>query len=280
MITWDDPTRRYYQQGLDHGVLYIAGLAAPIPWNGLISVDEGGEGSTEMLYRDGIVYLADAEPGDHVTSITSMMYPNDFGECIGIPKVTDGLFIDNQKPKRFDLSYRSLVGSGSAGDMFGYQLHLLYNCMATIKQRKRNTIGKDTSPMNFEFDVVCTPVKLPGYRPSAHIIIDTRGLSVSTIAEVEGVLYGVGAVPGRMPTPTELFDLMNFGDAITVTKHVAHNIGSVYPVSITTYTVEGSSDNVYETDSNGFKVDNANAVNNGDGTWTVSDGGTTDVIIE
>ena len=34
MINWDDPDKRYYQHGLDHGVLYIPSLD-PIPWNGL-----------------------------------------------------------------------------------------------------------------------------------------------------------------------------------------------------------------------------------------------------
>jgi len=268
MITWDDPTRRYYQHGLDHGVLYI-GAAAPIPWNGLISFDEGGEGSTELLYRDGVVYLADAEPGDHTGMITSMMYPDAFGACIGIPKVTDGLYADNQKPKPFSMSYRTLIGSGSAGDMFGYQLHLVYNCMATIGQRRRNTIGKEAAPVEFTFNVVCTPVKLPGYRPTAHFVIDTRGMSPSTVTEIEEILYGVGETPGRMPDPIELFDLMNFGDAIVVTDN-----------GDGTFTVEASSDNIEELDLYHFQLNNINSTApNVDGEYTISDGGTTTVVV-
>jgi len=267
LITWDDPTRRYYQHGLDHGVLYI-GTAAGIPWNGLISVDEGGEGSMEMLYRDGVVYLADAEPGDHVASVTSMMYPDSFGACIGIPKVTDGLYVDNQKPQRFSMSYRTLIGSGSAGDMFGYQIHLIYNCMATIKQRKRNTIGKDTAPVSFEFDIACTPVKLPGYRPTAHIIIDTRSLSPSVLAELEAIIYGTASTAPRMPDPQELFDLMNFGDAITVTDH-----------GDGTFTVEGSSENVIEDGPWDIILNNINATAPAaDGSYVISTGGNTTVV--
>ena len=265
MLIWDDPDKRYYQHGLDRGVLY---LPSPIVWNGLISVDEGGEGTSEILYRDGVVYLADAEPGDFVGSITSMMYPDAFGVCVGIPKAADGFYVDNQKPKQFDLSYRSLVGSGSRGDMFGYQIHLIYNCMATIGQRKRNTLGKETNATEFNFDIVCTPVKLPGYRPTAHYIIDTRTLSTDTIAEVEAILYGNGE-PGRMPDPIEIFDLMNFGDAMIF--HV-HDDG--------TYTVTGSSDNLYEITPSSFQMKNINASDEGDGTYVVSDGGDTDVIID
>lgn len=270
MINWDDPTRRYFQHGLDRGVLYIPDLA-PVPWNGLISVDEGGEGSSEMLYRDGVVYLSDADAGDFIGSITSMMYPDAFSGCIGIPKATDGLYVDNQKPKRFHLSYRTLIGSGGINDMFGYQLHLIYNCMATIGQRSRNTIGKDTAPVEFKFDIACTPVKLPGFRPTAHYIIDTRTLGADLIAEIESILYGPpdNSVPGRMPTPTELFDLLNFGDSMTF---VVHTDG--------TYTVTGSADNLEDLDATSFIQRNINAVDNGDGTYDVSTGGDTTVTIE
>lgn len=268
MITWDEPTKRYYQHGLDHGVLYIPGKD-PLAWNGLINFDEGGPGNTVLLYRDGVVYLADAEPGDHVGAITSMMYPDAFGACIGIPRTTDGLYADNQKPKPFSMSYRTLIGSGSAGDMFGYQLHLVYNCMATIGQRKRNTIGKETTPVEFTFDVVCTPVKLAGYRPTAHFIIDTRGLSKSTVTQVEEILYGTATTPGRMPTPTELFDIMNFGDAITVTDH-----------GDGTFTVEGASDNVFDVEPWYFQLNNINStMPDANGQYTISDGGTTTVVV-
>lgn len=271
MITWDDPDKRYYQHGLDRGVLYIPTIN-PVAWNGLVGVDEGGDGSSEMLYRDGIVYLSDADAGDFVGSITSIMYPDAFSQCIGIPKATDGFYVDNQKPTPFHLSYRSLIGSGTRGDMFGYQIHLIYNCMAVIGQRSRNTIGADTAPVEFKFDITCTPVKLPGYRPTAHYIVDTRNLSPATVTEIETILYGTadGVTPGRMPTPTELYELMFFGPAMTFTVHTDG-----------TYTVEGSSDNLEELVPDiSFTMYNINAADNGDGTYNVSDGGDTTVIIE
>lgn len=268
MITWDDPDKRYYQHGLDRGVLYIPTID-PVPWNGLISFDEGGEGSSEMMYRDGVVYLGDAEPGDFVGKMTAIMYPDAFSACIGIAKATDGLYVDNQKPQRFNLSYRTLIGSGSRGDMFGYQIHLVYNCLATVGQRQRRTIGKDTAPIEFNFDVTCTPVKLAGYRPTAHYVIDTRGMSQSTIDSLEEILYGTATTPGRFPTPTELYDLMNFGDAIQYTVHTDG-----------TYTVVASNSNLEELTATSFIVRNVNGLDNGDGTYVISDGGTTTVILE
>lgn len=267
MITWDDPTKLYYQHGLDRGVLYLPDLPAPIAWNGLISVDEGGEGTTEVLYRDGVIYLADAEPGDHTTSISAMMYPDPFSSCIGIPKATDGLYVDNQKPTSFGLSYRTLVGNGSIDDRFGYQIHLLYNCVATIKTRKRNTIGKDVKPMVFDFDVVCTPVKLAGYRPTAHFVIDTRGLGDAKVAELEALLYGSGVTPGRLPTPIEIYDILNFGDAIVVTDHLDG-----------TFTIEGAEVNVVSNSLYDWVTYNINATAPApDGSYVISTGGNTTV---
>lgn len=269
------------------GVPYQSTSAArPVPadraigWDGLVSFDEGEAGASTVYYRDGVIYLADVDASDFSGKLTTMFFPRKFSECLGFPEATDGLFVDNQKPKRFDFCYRSLIGSGSRGDMFGYQLHLVYNAMASVGTKQRKTIGSDVSPVSFDFDLVCTPVKLPGFRPTAHFVIDTRGMSPNVLAQIETILYGTSTIPGRMPTPGELYDLMNFGDAITVTVHANHNIGSVYPVSIKTYTVEGSQANVYEISPLHFKVDNANVTATTATTWTVSDGGTTDVIIE
>lgn len=268
MITWSDPDKRYYHHGLDRGVLYIAGMD-PMAWNGLVNFDENGEGTVEFMYRDGVVFLADADPGDFSGRLRALFYPDAFGACIGIPKAADGLYVDNQKQKPFHFSYRTLVGSGSRGDMFGYQIHLVYNAMAAIGQRQRRTLGDDTTPTEFEFDIVCTPVKLPGYRPTAHYTIDTRGMSKSIITAIENILYGEGETPGRMPTPTELYELMNFGDAIIVNVHTDG-----------TFTVQGSSDNVEELTPTTFIMRNINGTDNGDGTYVIADGGDTDVIIE
>jgi hypothetical protein len=270
MITWDDPNTRYYHHGLDHGVVYIPGID-PLPWNGLTAFDEGNSpGQTSILYRDGIVYLSDVEAGDFSGQMKAIYYPDPFGACIGIPEATDGLFVDSQKPKPFNLSYRTLVGSGAKGDRFGYQLHLVYNCMASIGSRGRQTINNDKQPVEMTFDIVCTPVKLPGYRPSAHYIIDTRGMSPAKIAEIETILYGDGVTPGMLPDPLVLYDLMNFGDAIVVTSH-----------GDGTFDVEGSNDNVIlELDDETITLKNINATAPAaDGSYTISDGGTTTVVV-
>jgi len=268
MLTWDNPNERYYAHGLDRGVLYIPGRD-PIPWNGLTGFDEGSGGVTSMLYRDGVVYLADVDASDFTGQLTTLFYPNAFGECVGIPEAADGFFVDNQKPKRFGFSYRTLVGSGTKGDMFGYQIHMVYNCMASIGSRNRKTIGANTDPTEFSFDIVCTPVKLPGYRPTAHYVIDTRDMSSATIVELENILYGDGVTPGVLPVPEVIFDILNFGAAIVVTSYANG-----------TFMVEASNANIDMLDDYHFQVNNINStVPDVNGEYIISDGGTTTVVV-
>lgn len=271
MLTWDDPDKRYYSHGLDRGALYIPGRA-PIPWNGLQGFDENSAGSTTIYYRDGVIYLADAEPGDFSGQITAIFYPAEFGECIGLPEATDGLFVDAQKPKQFCMSYRTLIGSGTRGDMFGYELHLVYGCMATIGTRSRRPIGESTTPTSFTFDVVCTPARLPGFRPTAHYVIDTRGMDQSKIDQIEALLYDESNQ--WLPDPELFFDMMNYGDAIVVTDH-----------GDGTFSVEGSNDNVVSgvdeptLEEHHIRFNNINATAPVDGVYDISDGGATTVVV-
>lgn len=268
-VGWDDPNDRYYQTGVDRGVLYPSGGDA-VAWNGITGVEENSNGNSSILYIDGMVYLADVDPGDFEGTLTAFFWPDAFDECAGIPQATEGLYVDNQKPRRFSLSYRSLVGSGTQGDMFGYQIHLVYNAVATIGSRSRKTLSDKPTPMEFSFGLVCTPVKLPGFRESAHYIIDTRNLTPDAISELEDILYGTDTTAGRMPTPLELFDLMNFGDAIAVTYNVAAG----------TITYKAKSSNIVMTSPTEYQINNVNATApDANGQYVVSDGGDTTVTV-
>lgn len=262
-ITWDALEERYYQTGVDRGVLYPDGKD-PVPFNGLTGADELGSAKSSILYRDGKVYLADMDPGDYEGSLYAFMWPESFSECLGIPEATDGLYVDNQKPKRFSLSYRSLIGSGTEGDLFGYQIHLIYNAFASIGARNRKTVNNTPAPMEFTFGLVATPVQLPGYRPSAHYIIDTRHLDAATIQSLEEILYGDGVSEARMPTPTELFDLLNFGSSITFTTFVDPSLGLCWKA-------RGAYANVHMTSETTWEILNVNGTDHGDGTYTLVD---------
>lgn len=264
MLEWDKLDERYFEQGLDRGAIYI-GAAGPIPWNGLTGLDEGAEGGgATLLYRDGVIYYAGQEATDFKASVTAFWFPDEFGVCIGAPLVTDGLIVTGQKPKEFHFSYRTLIGKGGRSDPFGYQIHLVYNATASLSGKKRKTKTPDEGLNEMTFDLVCKPVKLPGYRPTAHYILDTRFMSNATKTELENILYGTPGVPGRMPTPTELYDLLEFGDAITFTKWTHPTLGECW-------TASGAYKNVHMTSDTTFEILNVNGVDLGDGHYQLSD---------
>lgn len=276
MLTWDEPDVRYFQHGIDRGVLYLPpyGISelieepltdgTAVPWNGITGFDESGNGDSSVYYIDGKVYLADVDPTDFSGKLTAYSWPEEFSACLGFPEATDGLYVDNQKPKRFGFSYRSLIGSGATGDTFGYQIHLVYKAMATMGNRARKTINNTPSPMEFGFDLVCTPVALPGFRPSAHYVIDTRHLAESTISLLEEILYGDELSSGRLPEPEELFDMLNFGDAITFVKFT-------HPVLGECWVATGSYANVHMTGPDTWEILNVNGTDNMDGTYELQD---------
>lgn len=263
LITWDKLPERLYHQGLDRGVLYAPNYIA-VPFNGLTSVDEDSNSSSTIYYIDGQIYLADLDPGDFSGSMTAFAYPDYLSACLGIQEASLGLFVDNQKPSRFGMSYRTLIGSGDKGDMFGYQIHLLYNVMASIKPRSRKTINDNVSPLEFQFDLTATPIKMTGFRPAAHYILDTRHLTPAHLLAVEQILYGYQAgdsiYPARLPDPDFLNDLLGFGSAIT---YVDNGDG--------TWTATGSALNVYYPDADTYAIHNTNGVDYGDGTYLLQD---------
>ena len=63
VITWDETGKRFYETGVDHGVLYPiseSGKYTPgVAWNGLTALTETPEGAEiEDLYADNIKYLS------------------------------------------------------------------------------------------------------------------------------------------------------------------------------------------------------------------------------
>lgn len=263
MLSWDKVDERYYHHGVDRGVLYCKGKP-PVPWNGITGFDESGNGEATVYYIDGRVFLNDVDPTDFGGKLTAYSWPDSFSECLGFPEAADGFYVDNQKPKQFGFSYRTLIGSGASGDLFGYQIHLVYKAMAEITGRARRTINNQTDPMEFGFELNCTPVALPGYRPSAHYVIDTRHLDQSTISALEDILYGSDTQDGRLPEPAELYDLLNFGSAITFTKFQHPILGPCWKAT-------GSFANVHWTGDGTFEILNVNGQDLGSGQYRLYD---------
>lgn len=257
-ITWGQITERQIETGLDRGVLYPKDVPA-VAWNGLLSVDEeGGEGAAEY-YVDGRPFLYLPKPKEFKATLSAYTYPNEFSAIMGELEVADGMYLDSQMGDVFDLSYRTRIVDSLQGTSGAYKIHLIYNATVVPSARNYGTIGNSISPTEFSWTIQAVPVRVAGYRPTAHITIDTRNMDQTRLTELENILYGDYVVPARMPDPQFIFDLLSFGDAIIITDN-----------GDGTWTAEGSYQNIYMIGDEIFQIDNINAIDNGNGTYTIS----------
>lgn len=257
-LDWSAPEGRYFDTGLDRGVLYPRG-ATGVPWTGLVSVDEEGSEGAATYYIDGRPFLFLPKPKEYRATLQAYTYPDEFAAIMGLTEATDGMYLDSQPGDSFDLSYRTLVGNATSGTEHGYKIHLIYNATVTPQSTSYESLSNSINPTTFSWDIQAVPVRVEGFRPTAHIVIDTRHMDQEKIDGIENLLYGSDAANAAMPTPQIIFDLLSFGDAIVVT-----DLGNGE------FEVTGSYDNVYMVDDGIFRVDNVDGQDNGDGTFTIS----------
>jgi hypothetical protein len=110
----------------------------------------------------------------------------------------------DQKPKPFGLSYRTLVGNDLDGGTVGYKIHILYNLTAIPSTKEYLTISDSASLMEFEWDITANPSEIPGYRPSAHIILNSLEMDPAILEAIEALLYGDALGDASLPSIEDL----------------------------------------------------------------------------
>lgn len=210
MLVWDEVGKRFFETGVDRGVLYPAidgEYQAGVAWNGLVSANgQSTGGEIKSRYFDGIKYLDTAGYTDFTLDLEAYTYPDEFEPCDGILESLSGIMITEQFRAQFGLSYRTLLGNDTDGAEYGYLLHLVYGCLATPTLRGYRTIGSSVDPTTFRWKVETTPVPFPGFRPTAHVVLNSLRLPPDGLARIEDVLYGAVDDP-RIVFPQELAEL-------------------------------------------------------------------------
>lgn len=254
-LEWGREEDKLTQGGLDRGVLYPANKPA-VPWNGLISVNESGSQQTSTYYVDGQKFLTTVTPREYSATLSAYTFPDEFAEICGIVEAADGLFLDSQVPDQFGLCYRTLYGDGKH-----YKLHLIYGVTAAMSDVEYQTLS-DTSadPTPFEFDISAIPQRIEGFRPTAHVIIDSRNLTPLTLADIENMLYGTYGQDAYLPSIQTLYDMMNYGEIVVIRDN-----------GDGTWEAEGSYKYIQVDEITGeFTISNVTADDHGDGTYHVA----------
>lgn len=208
-LQWGELTQRYFEAGVDQGVLYV-GTNPGVPWIGLISVNESRSGGEpKPRYHDGVKISNHATLEEFEGSIDAFTYPIEFEPCDGVMALQNGLRATRQRRRSFSLSYRTKVGNAIEGLDHAYRIHILYNLQATPSERKYPTLSNQTNPTVFSWDVSARPDRVSGLIPTAHFVIDSRLVPAELMTTVENMLYGTPATDPELPTAGELIFLFD-----------------------------------------------------------------------
>lgn len=206
-IAWGAPGSREFEVGIDRGVFYPRGLDTPVPWNGLIKVQEAPDvDSSTEVYFEGIKVLNIPGSEEFAGTIDAFSYPQKLIQYDGFGDVGTVLYIGQQPRKVFDFSYRTLIGNDLVGEAFGYKIHLVYNVLLEPTTREYGSVGSNVEPMTYSWSFSTTPIAITGFKPSGHLIL--RSNNEAFMAALENILYGTDVTAARMPPPAEVISLL------------------------------------------------------------------------
>lgn len=208
-IVWDEIGSRVYETGVDRGVLYLPSGNA-VPWNGLLEVTEKPNTEATSVYYDGMKISELADRGAFIGAIKAITYPDEFSEVEGLGVITNGVYLGEQNPQVFNLAYRTRIGD-DLSDEAGYKLHILYNVTAIANDKTYATITDDPNIAQFAWDISAIPEEVEGYRPSAHIILDSRTINEAQLQEYEDILYGTAETDASLIPMIDFVNSLYYG---------------------------------------------------------------------
>ena len=226
-VNWDNTGDRYFEMGVNQGVLYVQNkdgtYGDAVAWNGLTGVTESPEGAEPTdLWADNIKYATLRSAETFGGTIEAYTYPDEFMQCdgSGSPVVDDaavlGIRIGQQERKAFGLCYRTAIGNDVDPSGKDYLLHLVYGATASPSEKAYETINDSPDAITFSWEFTTNPVKIAGeaykdFKPVSTIVIDSRKFSEvadkAKLDALEDLLYGTDAsgndqgTTGTLPAP-------------------------------------------------------------------------------
>ena len=213
-LVWDETGKRFYETGVKNCVLYIQGAEGNYPkgvaWNGITAITESPSGAESTpLYADDIKYLNLVSNEEFGATIEAYTYPDEFAECDGTAELVKGVKLGQQPRKQFGLCYKTTLGNDVSKNDFGYKLHLVYGCSAAPSEKAYATINDSPEAITFSWEVSTTPVTVSGFKPTAHIEIDSTKVKPEDLAKLEDKLFGSASEEATLPLPDEIKTLMS-----------------------------------------------------------------------
>lgn len=213
-IAWDQIGERFYEAGVDRGVIYLQDESGEYKggaeaWNGLTSVNHSPSGAeATKLFADNIKYLELTSAEDFGYTIEAYMYPDLFAQCNGEAEAVAGVKLAQQMRKPFGLTHRTLIGNDVKGEAYGYKIHLIYGSKASPSEKSYSTVNDNPEAATMSWECTTTPVTVEGFKPTAHMEIDSTKVSAEKLAALEAILYGSDSAEAYLPLPDEVIALL------------------------------------------------------------------------
>jgi hypothetical protein len=208
-IDWARAGDRYFEAGIDRGVLYV-GDNPGVPWVGLVNFNQNQSGGeTAGRYLDGIKISNRSTPEQFEGTLEAYTYPVEFERCDGTYRADNGLRVTQQRRVAFHMTYRSKIGNDLAGLEKAYKIHILYNLKAEPSDHGYHTLVEQNEPSTFSWKLTSRAVAVLGHRPSAHYIVDSRDIPAELLVQLENILYGTELTEASIPSPGELLFLFD-----------------------------------------------------------------------
>ena len=216
-LVWDEAGKHIYETGVSKGVLYVMSdtpgtYEKGVAWNGLSSVSESPTGAeVSAIYADNIKYLNLMSREEFEGSIEAYTYPDEFMACDGSasPEDAKGFIVGQQDRKTFAFCYQTKVGTDLNPEA-GYKIHIIYGALASPSERSYETVNDSPEAMTFSWDITTTPVAVTGFKPTAHVELDSTKIDKTKLEKIEAKLYGTDEPSGE-PTllmPDEIIGML------------------------------------------------------------------------
>ena len=212
-LVWDQDGERLYETGIEQGVLYPKSDEGTYPkgyaWNGLTGVSENPSGAEETaLYADNIKYLSLTSAEEFGATITAYTYPEEFEKCDGSADIAPGVTVGQQDRIPFGLVYKTKLGNDTKGNSYGYKLNIIYGAKAKPSTKDYKTINDSPEAIEMSWEISTTPIKVPGFKVTAHLTIDSTKANPAKLAKLEDILFGSETSDARLPFPSEIIEIM------------------------------------------------------------------------
>ena len=251
-LSWNERGSRFYEAGVDRGVLYPK-VGPGVPWNGLTSIKETTTDTIQRItHVDGQKVRTQLQLGIFEAEVLAFTYPKEFEAYDGL-----GLVVTGQPRQAFNLSYRTTVGSDTT-EAARYKIHLVYN--ATAQPSSKAYLSESSSQNLTEFSWILStlPVIIPGANPASHFIIDSAHIYPEAMTILEDILYGTENFESKFPTIEELLQI--FEDT-AILKIVDYGDG--------TWSATGPDDVVSSLDATSFQISWPSATYVDDSSYTI-----------